>query len=345
MRTRSLALVAAWSVAVTIPFLLSGKARGQEAATTPAAISAPAAPGPIHAAKITVLSTMMTDRLGFAEWGFSALVEVDGRRVLFDTGGRPDTVLKNARELGLDLSGVEDVVLSHDHWDHTMGLVTLRRELMQANPRALCRAHVARGIFLERVFPPGWGSGQPLTMAQIKADYEALGGTFIESAEPAELLPGVWLTGPVPRPYPEKNWSPGVKLHNPAGPGLVEDTIPEDQALVLDTDQGLVVLTGCGHAGVVNILDYARRIVRPAPVHALLGGLHLFAAKEETLAWTAGKLREFGVAQLLGAHCTGIEPVYYFRNRLGLEPKRCEVATVGATFELGRGIATGPIAQ
>ncbi len=335
MKTRSLLPLAALGLAFAVL-----PVSAQESSLTPAAN-----PPPVHAAKVTVLSTMMTDRLGFAEWGFSALVEVDGKRFLFDTGGRPDTVLKNARELGVDLSGIEDVVLSHDHWDHTMGLVTLRRELMQANPKALCRAHVARGIFLERVFPPGWGSGQPLTMAQIKTDYEAAGGTFIESAGPQEILPGAWLTGPVPRPNPEKNWTPGVKLHNPTGPGLVEDTIPEDQSLVLDTDRGLVVLTGCGHAGVVNILDYARRIVRPAPVHALLGGLHLFSARNDTLEWTSGKLREFGVAQVLGAHCTGIEPVVYFREHLGLDRKACEVATVGATFELGKGIATGPIAQ
>ena len=288
---------------------------------------------------------MMTDRLGFAEWGFSALVETGGKRILFDTGGRPDTVLKNAHELGIDLSDVEDVILSHDHWDHTMGLVTLRRELMKINPKALCRAHVGRGIFLERVFPPGWGSGQPLTMAQIKQDYEALGGTFIEYAEPKEFLPGVWLTGPVPRSYPEKNWSPGVRLRNPTGPGLIEDTIPEDQALVLDSGKGLVVLTGCGHAGVINILDYARKTVRPAPVYALLGGLHLYAAKGDTLEWTAGKLKEFGVQQILGAHCTGIEPVYYFRDHLGLNRQTCEVGTVGASFDLDQGIKTGPIAQ
>ena len=114
---------------------------------------------------------------------------------------------------------------------------------------------------------------------------------------------------------------------------------------MLDTDRGLVVLTGCGHAGVINLLDYACKIVRPVPVHALLGGLHLYAAKNETLAWTAGKLKEFGVQQLLGAHCTGIQPVYYFRDRLGLEPGACEVGTVGATFELGKGLSTGPIAQ
>ncbi len=338
MKTRPLILLASLGLAVASLSRPATKAGGQEPPP-------PVANGPIHHAKVTILSTMMTDRLGFAEWGFSALVEIEGKRLLFDTGGRPDTVLKNARELGIDLAGVEDVILSHDHWDHTMGLVTLRRELMKTNPAALCRAHVARGIFLERVFPPGWGSGQPLTMTQIKADYEALGGKFIEYAEPKEMFPGAWLTGPVPRPYPEKNWSPGVKLRGPDGKGLIDDTIPEDQSLVLDTDLGLVVLTGCGHAGVVNILEYARKIVRPVPVHALLGGLHLYSAKDDTLAWTAGKLKEFGVAQLLGAHCTGIEPVYYFRERLGLDRQACVVGTVGGTFELGKGIKTGPIAQ
>ena len=244
----------------------------------------------------------------------------------------------------MDLAGVEDVILSHDHPDHTTGLVTLRRELMKTNPTALCRAHVARGIFLERVLPPGAGTIS-LPMSKIKADYEALGGTFIESTSPKEIFAGAWLTGPVPRTYPEKNWVPGVRIREVPGGPLKDDTIPEDQALVLDTDQGLVVLTGCGHAGVINILEYARRTVRAAPIHALVGGLHLYDAQDETLAWTVGKFKEFGLAQFLGAHCTGIQPVYYFRDQLGLTRQSCVVATVGSTFELGKGIKTGPIAQ
>jgi len=123
------------------------------------------------------------------------------------------------------------------------------------------------------------------------------------------------------------------------------DNIPEDQSLVLDTDKGLVVLTGCGHAGLVNILT-ARQTVRPgAQVYAALGGFHLFAAKANRLSWTADKLKEFGVAQIMGAHCTGIEPVYYFRERLGLEPKACVVGAVGSSFELAKGINAGNIAQ
>lgn len=273
---------------------------------------------------------MLTDAEGLGEWGFAALGEVDGKRFLFDTGGRPETVLNNARELGIDLSNVEDVILSHDHWDHTSGLVTLRREMMKLNAKALSRAHVAKGIFLERFIPDGARGTDQVTMAEVKAGYEALGGKFIESNEPKQLLPGVWLTGPVPRTYPERNWSPRPKIRDADGK-LVEDNIPEDQALVLDTDKGLVVLTGCGHAGIVNILEYAQRVARPTgSIYAALGGLRLFAAKTEALSWTADRLKSFGVAQVLGAHCTGIEPVYYFRDRLGLERKACLVGAVGA---------------
>ena len=105
-----------------------------------------------------------------------------------------------------------------------------------------------------------------------------------------QVAPGAWLTGPVPRRHPERNWSGRGRVRTAAGP--VEDTIPEDMALVLDTDRGLVVVAGCGHAGVVNTLEYAREVVRQAPVHAVVGGLHLFAADEATLDWTAARLQD-----------------------------------------------------
>src|SRR2546430_381988 len=93
-------------------------------------------PAELHALKVTILSTMLADQ-GLGEWGFSALVEADGHKILFDTGARPRTVLENAKELKIDLSDVQDVVLSHFHDDHTTGLMTLRREFAKANPAAL----------------------------------------------------------------------------------------------------------------------------------------------------------------------------------------------------------------
>ena len=294
----------------------------------------------IHTLKITVLSTMLVgDREGTGEWGFSALVEADGRRILVDTGAHPETVLQNARDLNIDLSDVQEVILTHNHWDHVGGLMTLRREMMKKNPAALSVAHVAKGIFYSRPSP----EGEDNKMIAIRKEYEATGGKFIEHVDAVEIFPGAWLSGPVPRRYPERNWSVKGKVQTPEG--LVEDTIPEDQSLVLNTPRGLVVVTGCGHAGIVNILTYATTKYADRPVYGVVGGLHLFPAKDEQVDWTADEFKQFKVANLLGAHCTGIEAVYRLRDRAGLTRKSAVVGTVGSTFTLADGIATGPLAQ
>jgi 7,8-dihydropterin-6-yl-methyl-4-(beta-D-ribofuranosyl)aminobenzene 5'-phosphate synthase len=301
-----------------------------------AALFATAQTAQVKTLRVDVLSTMLAEQ-GIGEWGFAALVEADGRRILFDTGARPRTVLENAREMKIDLSGVTDVILTHNHPDHTGGLVTLRRDAALKNPAALSRAHAGRGIFFER--PDGW-------MAGVRKEYEAAGGKFVEYDAPAQLAPGVWLTGPVERVYPERNWG-GF-----GGPGMVrtpqgerEDNVPEDQSLVVDTGRGLVVISGCGHAGIINTLEYARKRVRRAPVHAVLGGFHLFLADEATLKWTAGKMKEFGVENFLGAHCTGIEAVYRIRELAGLSRRTAAVGAVGSRFELGKGLSPGRLAQ
>lgn len=294
----------------------------------------------VHALKVTLLSTMLVgDVKGMGEWGFSALVEGDGRRVLLDTGAHPDTVLQNSRDLKIDLSDVKEVILTHNHWDHVSGLMTLRKELMKSNPAAMSVVHVSRGIFYSR---PGQ-DGEENRMIALRKEYEATGGRFVEHEQASEIFPGWWLTGPVPRKYPEHNWSSVGKVQTPSG--LMEDTIPEDQSLVLNTTQGLVVVTGCGHAGIINILTFAREEFHNEPVEAVIGGLHLFPATDDQLNWTADKMKDFKVAHLVGAHCTGIEAVYRLRERLAL-PRACAVVgTVGSSFVLGEGIHPGQLAR
>src|SRR6188472_3586530 len=139
--------------------------------------------------KVTVLSTMLVGASGtggIGEWGFAALLEVDGRRLLVDTGARPETVMKNAAELKVDLSDVTDVVLTHNHLDHTGGLVTLRQELSKKNPRALSRSHVAKWIFSPR---PAADGSDDNGLSRSRAAFEALGGVFVEHAGPVEILP------------------------------------------------------------------------------------------------------------------------------------------------------------
>lgn len=305
--------------------------------------------GPVsaHAARatdvnVTVLSTMLVGNAnaGVGEWGFAAVLEVDGRRLLIDTGARADTVLENAAELKVDLASITDLVMTHNHSDHTGGLLVLRRELAKKNPKALSRVHVPKGIFYPRPGPNGReGNG----LLPLKAQYEATGGVFVEHAGPTVLIPGVTMLGPVPRTHPERNWSVSGRVQTPDG--LVEDNVPEDTSIVIDTADGLVLISGCGHAGIINSMEHARKAVKTAPIVAAIGGFHLFAASDETLSWTAGKLKAFGVRHLLGAHCTGIEALYRLRQLTGLTRQTAVVGAVGASYTHGKGIDATALAR
>jgi 7,8-dihydropterin-6-yl-methyl-4-(beta-D-ribofuranosyl)aminobenzene 5'-phosphate synthase len=114
---------------------------------------------------------------------------------------------------------------------------------------------------------------------------------------------------------PQACWTGKVRTAS----GDVEDTVPEDMTLVIHTAQGPVYLFGCGHAGVINTLEHGRKTIDPAPVKAVIGGLHLFAATDQHLAWTAAQLKAFGVQQLIGA--------------------------VGASYSLAKGISAGRVAK
>jgi 7,8-dihydropterin-6-yl-methyl-4-(beta-D-ribofuranosyl)aminobenzene 5'-phosphate synthase len=309
------------------------------------ALPAPSAAAPlpqIHTLKITTLVTNVAGNAheGEGEWGYSALVEVDGHKILYDTGASPDLVLKNAAALKIDLHDVEDVVLSHNHWDHVAGLMALRREMMKSNPRAMSRVHIGARIFEPRLNAAGEDQNGLRT---IKDDYPATGGTFIVHDKPTEIFPGVWFTGPVPRVHDEKNWFPGLVLNT--AQGRVEDNVPEDSALIFNAAGGLVLLSGCAHAGIVNIVEYAASFVPGTGVQAVVGGLHLFSASDQTVAWTGESLKRYKVRYLLAAHCTGIESTYRLRELLGLNRKTAVVAVVGSSFTLGSGIDPRYLAQ
>ncbi len=304
-----------------------------------ASVAAQSSGDRVSSLEIRILSTMLADE-GFGEWGFAALVEVDGRRMLFDTGANDDTVQRNLKVMGLDLSDVELVVLSHNHADHTTGLMPLRREFAATTPTALSKVYAGRGIFWPRIGPAGQVDDR---MARVKRDFESTGGSVVEVTKPIEILRGVWLTGPIPRIHPERNWGTLGKVRSATGD--LEDTVPEDMTLVFRTKQGLVYLFGCGHAGVINTLAYTRTSIDPSPVKAVIGGLHLFAADDQHLAWTAGQLKAYGVQQLVGAHCTGIEAVYRIRELAGLTRQTCMVGAVGASYSLAKGINAGRLAQ
>jgi 7,8-dihydropterin-6-yl-methyl-4-(beta-D-ribofuranosyl)aminobenzene 5'-phosphate synthase len=322
-------------------FLIAWLCAAQPASALGDTVEAPAS-HQVHALKITVLVTNVAGdpHAGEGEWGYSALAEVDGHKILYDSGASADMIVKNAAALHVDLSDVEDVILSHNHWDHVGGLMALRRTLSKTNPRAMSRVHVGARIFEPRLDE----SGQDMNgLRTIRTEYLATGGTFIVHDRPTELYPGVWFSGPVPRANAEKNWNPGLWLVT--AQGRVEDNVPEDSALVFDTAAGTVILTGCGHAGIVNIAQYAATITAGKPLLAVVGGLHLFSASEQTITWTGAKLKTLGIQYLLAGHCTGIEATYLLRDSIGLSRKTAVVSVVGSSFTLGKGVDPKALAQ
>src|SRR4051812_22299192 len=126
----------------------------------------------VKSLKVTILSTMLADQ-GIGEWRFAALVEADGHRLLVDTGARPGTVLSNIKDLKIDLSDVKEVVLTHNHEDHTGGLIALRREFMKKNAEALSVAHVGKGMFYSRPKP---NEVEGNTTIEMRTEYRFIGG-------------------------------------------------------------------------------------------------------------------------------------------------------------------------
>jgi 7,8-dihydropterin-6-yl-methyl-4-(beta-D-ribofuranosyl)aminobenzene 5'-phosphate synthase len=242
-----------------------------------------------------------------AEHGFSALVTVRrGTRettLLFDTGLSPDAMINNADRLGADLGDVQGVVLSHGHFDHAGGLAGLAERLgRRAMPMVLHPEVWAR----RRLAVPG---REPFEMPTLsKRALVGEGFEVIERRQPSLLVDGCALiTGEVDRttdfehgmPPAHQAWTGEDWRHDP----LVID----DQALVVHLrGHGLVVLTGCGHAGVINIIRHAQRLTGVERLHALVGGLHLGGpAFEPMIAPTVAALGALAPALLVPGHCTG----------------------------------------
>lgn len=241
-----------------------------------------------------------------AEHGFSMLVEVtrgDGFfRVLFDAGLTPDGLVINMRRLGLDPRDVDVVVLSHGHFDHTTGLDGFIRAVGRANLPVLIHPHFWNR---RRLALPG---RDPYVLpTPSRRALEDAGFDIIERPEPSFLLGRALLvTGEVER---TTGFEQGFPVHEAHGNGhwQPDPLILDDQALIANVrGKGLVVLTGCGHAGVVNIVRYARRLTGVHHVHAVLGGFHLTGPlSAPIIPATVSALQELAPDWIVPAHCSG----------------------------------------
>lgn len=232
----------------------------------------------------------------FGEHGLSFWVEYEGRKVLFDTGQR-GAVVSNAALLGIDLKAVDAVVLSHGHSDHTGGLRAVlefigRKVPIYAHPDLFTPHRVSS--------PRDRYVGVPFAREEL----EAAGAEFVWVREPRVLFPGFWLSGEVPRRTTFEKGDPRMYLVRDGE--RVPDTVADDLSIFAQTPRGLVVLLGCAHAGVANIVEHARQITGVEKVAAILGGTHLGPAAPAQLEATIAYLKSLNLGLLAANHCTGL---------------------------------------
>jgi 7,8-dihydropterin-6-yl-methyl-4-(beta-D-ribofuranosyl)aminobenzene 5'-phosphate synthase len=241
-----------------------------------------------------------------AEHGLALLVTVmkggHEHRILFDTGVSPDGVVENMRRLDVDPSAIEAIVCSHGHFDHTAGLDGLVRVLGSTGMPVLVHPNFWRR---RRVILPGRDPFE-LPTTSDRALREA-GFEIVEDSAPSFLLDGsVLVTGEVPR---VTGYEPGFPIQQAwlSGQWQPDPLVLDDQALLVNVaGKGLIVITGCGHAGVVNICRYATRLTGGVPLHALIGGFHLTGPLFEPLIpRVLADLAELRPDVLVPAHCTG----------------------------------------
>ncbi len=265
-----------------------------------------------------------------AEQGMSLWLELEGldgtvTRLLYDFG-RGEAVLPfNLRALGIDPSLADYLVLSHGHIDHYGGLGALAS---QWELRAPLLTHPL--AFGERgVRRPDGGVAGPWCLQSGDVE-EALGSAAELGEGPRELAPGLWVTGGIPHgSHQDVLWKAGVRRD---GEEWVFDGIEDDQALVVNLrDLGLVVITGCCHAGVFNTLAAARALFPEAPLHTLLGGLHLNFLADAPLDGVVAELARQELRYLVPLHCTGALAKQRLREALG---SRCLFTSVGMTLTL-----------
>jgi 7,8-dihydropterin-6-yl-methyl-4-(beta-D-ribofuranosyl)aminobenzene 5'-phosphate synthase len=278
--------------------------------------------GPLKTRITILVDNEIQPQMGLmAEHGFSALIEREGSRILFDTGQGP-ALINNAMVLGISLSPLDMVVLSHGHYDHTGGLT----HIVQKNPAVRIVTHPDS---LEPHYAKFEVDASPKSIG-IPMEWkslEAMGAIFDFFTDFRELTPGVWYSGEVPR---KDGTAMDKRLVTYRDNVLINDPMKDDVSLLLETPSGPVVVFGCAHAGVDNIMDYMCEKRDITDVTGVLGGTHLGLFSDADEHSAIQTLERYHVACVATGHCTGAGPNGRLKAHFG---SRFREGCAGAVFE------------
>ena len=247
--------------------------------------------------EITVLmdNKIMGRRGLIAEHGLSVYAQYRGHGLLFDCGPGPN-FLANARRLGIELSQVETVVLSHSHYDHAGGF----RDLVEANP-GIRELYTGPDFFEPKYAREGMRMSN--LSCGFDSDFLQTHGVRHHEVRGVEaLVPGAWLISGFPRVHDFETVP--ERFVRRTAEGFLPDDFRDETCLALETDKGLAVIVGCAHPGIVNMVSHIRKVLGK-PVWAVFGGTHLSKASPERIEKTLHGLKTQGVSVLGLGHCSG----------------------------------------
>jgi 7,8-dihydropterin-6-yl-methyl-4-(beta-D-ribofuranosyl)aminobenzene 5'-phosphate synthase len=254
------------------------------------------------------------------EHGFACYVETAQGTYLFDTG-QGLGICQNAAVLQKDLKKIDNIMISHGHYDHTGGLPAVLQR------RGPVDVYGHPDMFVDRY----WGEAQRFIGIPFRRTYlESLGARFKLGREMIEVGPSVYLTGEIPRRTSFETGDAQMTAYTAAGEKQHPDPLLDDLSLVIDAGKGLILVLGCAHAGMVNIIQYVMEQLNRDRIYAILGGTHLGFSSEEQFNETMKVLDQYQIEKLGVSHCTGLEKSAQIYARM---PERFFFGCVGASLE------------